>query len=121
MDYEDTVKHYQKKLGLDKDNAVDRTVQQGKKPNLHKKTPKKIRKKKNYIDRLILKEKDIDESENLGEDILIDKDTNQNGELNGSSQNINPILLRNINSLKKMAKSQGLSTKELINLFRDEF
>lgn len=121
MDYDDTVKHYQKKLGLDKDNAVDRTVQQGKKPNLHKKTPKKIRKKKNYIDRLILKEKDIDESENLGEDILLDKGDKVTGELNNSSQNINPILLRNINSLKKMAKNQGISTKELINLFRNEF
>lgn len=121
MDYDDTVKHYQKKLGLDKDNAVDRTVQQGKKPNLHKKTPKKIRKKKNYIDRLILKEKDIDESENLGEDILLDKGDKITGELNDSLQNINPILLRNINSLKKMAKSQGISTKELINLFRNEF
>jgi hypothetical protein len=121
MDYEDTVKHYEKKLGLDKEDAIDRAVQQGKKPNLHKKTPKKISKKKNYIDRLILKEKDIDESENLGEDILIDKDENQNGELNDSLSKVSPILLRNINSLKKMAKSQGLSTKELINLFRNEF
>jgi hypothetical protein len=121
MDYEETVKHYQKELGLDKDSAIERAVQQGKKPNLHKKTPKKISKKKNYIDRLILKEKDIDESENLGEDILIDKDENQNGELNDSLSKVSPILLRNINSLKKMAKSQGLSTKELINLFRNEF
>jgi hypothetical protein len=121
MDYENTVKHYEKKLGLDKEDAIDRAVQQGKKPNLHKKTPKKISKKKNYIDRLILKEKDIDESENLGEDILIDKDENQNGELNDSLSKVSPILLRNINSLKKMAKSQGLSTKELINLFRNEF
>jgi hypothetical protein len=121
MDFKDTVKHYEKKLGLDKEDAIDRAVQQGKKPNLHKKTPKKISKKKNYIDRLILKEKDIDESENLGEDILIDKDENQNGELNDSLSKVNPILLRNINSLKKMAKSQGLSTKELINLFRNEF
>jgi hypothetical protein len=121
MDYDDTVKHYQKKLGLDKDASIGRAVQQGKKPNLHKRTPKKIRKKKNYIDRLILKEKDIDESENLGEDILIDKDANQNGELNDGTSNVNPILLRNINSLKKMAKSQGISTKELMNLFRNEF
>ncbi len=121
MDYDETVKHYQKKLGLDKDSAIERAIQQGKKPNLHKKTPKKISNKKNYIDRLILKEKDIDESENLGEDILIDKDSKHNGELKDSSSKVNPILLRNINSLKKMAKSQGISTKELMNLFRNEF
>jgi len=121
MDYKDTVKYYQKELKLDKDSAEERAIQQGKKPNLHKKTPKKISKKKNYIDRLILKEKDIDESENLGEDILIDKDSKHNGELKDSSSNVNPILLRNINSLKRMAKSQGISTKELMNLFRNEF
>jgi hypothetical protein len=57
----------------------------------------------------------------LGEDILLDKGDEVSGELNDGSQNINPILLRNINSLKKMAKSQGISTKELINLFRNEF
>ena len=117
MDYKDTVKYYQKELKLDKDSAEERAIQQGKKPNLHKKTPKKISKKKNYIDRLILKEKDIDESENLGEDILVDKVKDE--EIKNS--NINPILLRNINSLKKMAKSQGISTKELMNLFRNEF
>ena len=121
MDYKETVDYFEKKLGLDKDAAIERAVQQGKKPNLQKRAPKDIKNKKNFIDRLILKEKDIDESENLGEDILIDKDANQNGELNDGTSNVNPILLRNINSLKKMAKSQGISTKELMNLFRNEF
>ncbi len=121
MDYKDTVKHYEKKLGLDKEDAIDRAIQQGKKPNLHKKTPKKIRKKKNYIDRLILKEKDIDESENLGEDILLDKGSKNDGELKDSNSTINPILLRNIHSIKKLAKRQGLSNKDLIDLFRNEF
>jgi hypothetical protein len=109
MDYDETVKHYEKKLGLDKEAAIERAIQQGKKPNLHKKTPKKIKDKKNYIDRLILKEKGIDENENLGEDILIDKNKTPNS-----------LLLRNINALKKMAKKQGLSTKELMDLFRNE-
>ena len=112
MDYNDTVKHYQKELGLDKDAAIERAIQQGKKPNLHKRTPKNIKKKKNFIDRLILKEKGIDESESLGEDIVLDKD--------GSDKDLNPILIRNINSIKNMAKKQGLSTKQLLALFKDE-
>ena len=112
MDYNDTVKHYQKELGLDKDASIERAIQQGKKPNLHKRTPKNIKKKKNFIDRLILKEKGIDESESLGEDIVLDKD--------GSDKNLNPILIRNINSIKNMAKKQGLSTKQLLALFKDE-
>ena len=56
MDYKDTVKYYQKELDMDKDSAIERTVQQGKKPNLQKRAPKNIKKKKNFIDRLILKE-----------------------------------------------------------------
>jgi hypothetical protein len=112
MDYNDTVKHYQKELGLDKDASIERATQQGKKPNLHKRTPKNIKKKKNFIDRLILKEKGIDESESLGEDIVLDKD--------GSDKDLNPILIRNINSIKNMAKKQGLSTKQLLALFKDE-
>jgi len=120
MDYDDTVKHYQKKLKLDKDSAEDRAIQQGKKPNLHKRTPKKIKKKKNFIDRLILKEKDIDENENLGEDIILDKERTPKGELTNNLKNINPLLVRNIKSLKKMAKENGITIQELIKLLKNE-
>jgi hypothetical protein len=120
MDYKETVKHYQKTLGLDKDSAEERTIQQGKKPNLHKRTPKKIKKKKNFIDRLILKEKGLDENENLGEDIVLDKEGSHTGELNDNLNNINPLLLRNIKSIKKMAKENGVSIQELIRLLKNE-
>jgi hypothetical protein len=116
MDYKDTVKYFQKKLGLDKEDAVDRAKQQGKKPNLQKRSPKKIKKKKNFIDRLILKEKEIEESEEVREDKLIDKEGNQNAELLDSDS----VLKRNIMSLKKMAKKQGISTQQLIKLLNNE-
>ena len=116
MDYDDTVKHYEKKLGLDKEDAEDRAIQQGKKPNLSKRTPSKIKKKKNFIDRLILKEKEIEESEDVREDKLLDKDGDKSTELLDS----NSILKRNIMSLKKMAKQNGITTQQLINLLKDE-
>ena len=115
MDYDETVKYFQKKLGLDKDAAIERTIQQGKKPNLVKRAPKKIKDKKNFIDRLILKEKDIDESEKLGEDILVDKDGNNTEILDNTS-----ILKRNLHSLKKMAEKQGISVKQLIDMLENE-
>jgi hypothetical protein len=115
MDYDETVKYFQKKLGLDKEAAIERTVQQGKKPNLVKRAPKKIKDKKNFIDRLILKEKDIDESEKLGEDILVDKDGNNTEILDNTS-----ILKRNLHSLKKMAEKQGISVKQLIDMLENE-
>lgn len=115
MDYEDTVKHYQKKLGLDKEDAIDRAIQQGKKPKLHKKTPDKIKKKKNFIDRLILKEKDIDDTDESIEEILLKKGSES---INDSSQM--KIIKRNIMSLKKMAKNAGVGTKQLINMLGSE-
>jgi hypothetical protein len=118
MDYDETVRYFQKKLGLDKESAIERTVQQGKKPKLHKKTPKRISKLKNYIDRLILKEKEIDESE-IAEDILVDKTKSEF--LNKKESNdIDKIILKNITSLKKMARSQGITTQQLIRLISRE-
>jgi hypothetical protein len=112
MDYKNTVKYYQKELKLDKDSAEERAVQQGKKPNLQKRAPKKIKSKKNFIDRLILKEKGIDENEDIIEDVLLDKEKN--------NDNINPILLKNVNSIKRMAKKQGISIQKLITLIKNE-
>lgn len=112
MDYKETVNYYQDELGLDKEAAEERAIQQGKKPNLQKRTPKKIKKKKNFIDRLILKEKGIEENEDIIEDVLLDKEKN--------NDNINPILLKNVNAIKRMAKKQGISIQKLITLIKNE-
>jgi hypothetical protein len=119
MDFKDTVKHYEKKLGLDKEDAVDRAVQQGKKPNLHKKVSKKIKDKKNFIDRLILKEKGLDEIEEIGEDIIIDRNPKDMGN-NLKKSDIHPLLVRNLNQIKKMAKQNGISMQDLIKILKDE-
>lgn len=119
MDYEDTVKHYQKKLGLDKEAAIQRAKQQGKKLGLDRKTPKNIKKKKNFIDRLILKEKGVDESEDIIEDVLLDKGSYRK-DISIKKDDINPLLLRNIRSLKRMAKDNGLSLQQLIKMIKDE-
>lgn len=114
MDYKQTVNYYQKKLGLNKKDSIERTVQQGKKLNLNKRTPKKIKNKKNFVDRLILKEKGIDENKDIIEDlVLTNKSDNENIE-------INDILKKNILSLKNMAKKQGLPLSHLIKLFKNE-
>lgn len=116
MDYDETVEYYQKKLKLDKDAAIDRTIQQGKKPKLHKKTPKKISKKKNYIDRLILKEKGVDDTDEIIEDILFSK---KEKSLSDNSAKMN-LIKRNAMALKKMAEKEGVSTKQLIDLLGGE-
>ena len=116
MNYKDTVKYYKDELKLDKDSAKERTLQQGKKPNLQKRVPKNIKKKKNFIDRLILKEKGIDENEDIIEDKLLTNKDNET-ELNDEVSN---ILKKNVSSLKSMAKKQGMSINQLIKLIQDE-
>lgn len=113
-DYDETVKYYQKELGLDKDAAIDRATQQGKKPNLVKRVPKKIKGKKNFIDRLILKEKGLDE------DIFVKKDGEDDLKPKLDKTKINPLLLRNIRQLKKFARENGVSVSELIRLLKNE-
>lgn len=109
MDYKDTVKYYQKELDLDKDSAIDRAVQQGKKPNLQKRAPKNIKKKKNFIDRLILKEKEIEE------DVVVNKTSVS--DINKPSSS---IIKKNIQALKSMAEKEGLSVNDLIRLLKNE-
>jgi hypothetical protein len=116
LDYKDTVKYYQKKLGMDKESAEERTVQQGKKPNLQKRAPKKIKQKKNFIDRLILKEKGLDENEDIIEDILLNKSFSNND----VESKPNNVLIKNIKSLKRMANKQGISVEKLLKLIKDE-
>ena len=110
MNYKDTVKYYKDELGLDKDSAEERTVQQGKKPNLHKRVPKKIKNKKNFIDRLILKEKGLDE------DIILNKQPKDHK----NNEVIDSLLKRNLKQIKTMASQNGLSTQDIIRLLNDE-
>jgi hypothetical protein len=117
LNYDETVEYFQKKLGLEKEAAIERTVQQGKKPNLIKRAPKKIKNKKNFIDRLILKEKGIDENEDIIEDMVLSSRGDELAELN---DDMSKILKKNISSLKNMAKKQGLSINHLIKLLKDE-
>lgn len=109
MDYDETVNYYKKELDLDKDSAIERAVQQGKKPNLHKRAPKRIKKKKNFIDRLILKEKEIEE------DMLVNKSS-----VSDIDKPASKIIKKNLQSLKSMAEKEGLSVNDLIRLLKDE-
>lgn len=119
MDAEDTIDYYQDKLELDKNSAVQRATQQGKKVGRDKRTPKSIKNKKNFIDRLILKEKEIEEGD-IYEDILLDKEPNDQDSIQKKLSDIHPLLIRNIKLIKKMAKENQISVKELLMLIKNE-
>jgi hypothetical protein len=65
-----------------------------------------------------LKEKEIDESE-IAEDVLVDK-TKSNFLNKREVNDVDKIILKNITSLKKMARSQGITTQQLIRLISRE-
>jgi hypothetical protein len=101
---DETIKFFEKKF-KDKEKAKDRGAELGRKKGMDKKTPKKIKNKDNFIDRMIIKEKGVDD---LSEDKLIHKKEFSN------------ILKKNAKSLKNMADKQGVSLQDLIDLLKDE-
>lgn len=115
LDAKETIKFFQKKLDLDKKSAIKRTRQQGKDPKLVKKAPKRLKKLKNFIDRLILKELD----EDISEDVLVKKPKSDN-DISDKEKNVSPLLKRNLKSLKSMAEKLGVSKQELIKMIKDE-
>ena len=113
MDAKETLKYFKDELEMDNDSAEKRVDDEfGKSPERDKKSPYKN--KKGFVGRPILKELEMDE------DLLIPKDTDDQTEKRKIRDLINPLLLRNIKSIKKLAKDQGISVKELIQMLKDE-
>ena len=113
MDAKETLKYFKDELEMDDDSAEKRVDDEfGKSPERDKKSPYKN--KKGFVGRPILKELEMDE------ELLIPKDTDDQTEKRKIRDLINPLLLRNIKSIKKLAKDQGISVKELIQMLKDE-
>ena len=117
LNFDDTLKHYKKELSLDNEKALERKIKQGKKKELskRKKTPAEIKKKKGFIDTLIIKELEDD----IKEDTIFKKDDRDN-DLNKKVKEINPLLLKNIRAIKKMAEKMGVPLSELIKALKNE-
>jgi len=113
MDAKETLKYFKDELEMDDDSAEKRVDDEfGKSPERDKKS--QYKNKKGFVGRPILKELEMDE------DLLIPKDTDDQTEKRKIRDLINPLLLRNIKSIKKLAKDQGISVKELIQMLKDE-
>lgn len=114
MDAKETLDYFKDELGMDDKKAEVRVDDEfGKSPERDKKS--KFKNKKGFIGRPILKEKEIDE------DVLLNKEKEENNTEKGKLKDlINPLLIRNIRSLKKMAKEHGVSIRDLMQMLKDE-
>ena len=113
MDAKETLKYFKDELEMDDESAQERVDNEfGKSTERDRKSP--FKNKKGFVGRPILKELEIDE------DLLIPKDTDDQTEKRKIKDLINPLLLRNIKSIKKLAKEHGITVKELIQMLKDE-
>jgi len=116
MDFKNSVKKL-KDMGVD--NAVERTKQFGK--------IKGVKPKKDKRGRLVLKqrlaEKDsIEEQQKqkmvkMVEDMLAKK-SKDNSDVMSKDEPINKILVKNLQSIKKLAEKEGISINKLINILK---
>jgi hypothetical protein len=124
-----TFEKFFKEFELPAEEAAERTRQQGKEPDPreHKKklkrVPKKIRKKKNYIDTLTLVERRKIEEERkekmrkMVEDMVLGKKSNDK-EVNKKNSAMSKLLTKNLESIKKIADKEGISVSELIKILK---
>jgi len=124
----ETFKTFVKELGLDKEEAADRTRQQGKEPDAKKhrrkleQVPKKIKKQKGFIDRMTISEKENLEEEKkammkkMVEDIVLKK---KSGDKEVSKKTgLSKILMKNLENIKKLADKEGIEINDLVKILK---
>lgn len=125
----ETFKTFVKELGLDKQEAAERTRQQGKEPDpkKHRKkleqVPKKIKKQKGFIDRMTISEKEelqkIKKQQvvDMVEDIVLGK-KNSDKEVGKKKNVMSKLLMKNLENIKKIADKEGLELNDLIKILK---
>ena len=125
----ETFEKFYKDFELPAEEAAERTRQQGKEPDSRehrkklKRVPKKIKKKKNYIDTLTLIERRKLEEERkekmrkMVEDMVLGKKSNDK-EVSKKGSAMSKLLTKNLESIKKIAEKEGISVTELIKILK---
>lgn len=119
MDGKKTFKFLQDKMGLDPDDAAQRTKQFGKDytGKRTKKAPKKLRKDPNFIDRMTLSEMGRKKMVRMIEEIVKNKNEERK-QTNNNEKAISSFLEKNLNSIKKIAEKEGIPLNKLISYLK---
>jgi hypothetical protein len=120
FDGKKTYKYLINKMGMEPEEAVDRTKQFGKDPSGKRtqKAPRKIRKQKGFIDRMTLSEIEKAKMIKMVEDILMNK--SKDSEITEKDSKVSKVIKKNIDALKKMAEKEGLTMSQLFKMFKSE-
>ena len=109
MTADETIEYLEKEFGMDSDKAKERALEMGKSEERDEKSQYKD--EKNFVGRPVLQEKE------LGEDMLTNRSINLDIQSNGKASD---ILIRNAKALKKLAKKEGVSIRELFKMISSE-
>jgi hypothetical protein len=121
MDGKNTYKYLVNKMGMTPEDAKERTEQFGKDYTGRRaqNTPKKIRDKKGFIDRMTLSEIGRQKMIKVIDEILLSK-KNRDGEIGEKEDKVSKIIKKNIDSIKKMADKDGITINQLIKMLKSE-
>jgi hypothetical protein len=122
MDGKDTFEYLVGKMGMEPDDAEDRTKQQGKDPSGKKDKKSKYYKDKNFITRATLSEIQKQKAIKMVEDLLTKKNSDNSEvgkKVNADSIDELPLLIRrNLKSLLKHVEKHGFSKEDIIKLIK---
>ena len=122
MDGKDTFEYLVGKMGMEPDDAEDRTKQQGKDPSGKKDKKSKYYKEKNFITRATLSEIQKQKAIKMVEDLLTKKNSDNSEvgkKVNADSIDELPLLIRrNLKSLLKHVEKHGFSKEAIIKLIK---
>lgn len=120
MDGEETFKYLVKKMGMDPDEAKERTKQKGQDPTGEKDKKSKYYKDPNFITRATLSEIQKQKAIKVVEDILTKKKNSDSADINKKDIDVSRMLKRNLSVLKKQAEKEGVSISELVKMLKSE-
>ena len=120
MDGEETFKYLVKKMGMEPDEAKERTKQKGQDPTGDKDKKSPYYKDKNFITRATLSEIQKQKMIKVVEDILMNKKNSDNSEVGKKDLETSKVLKNNISALKKQAEKEGVTLSDLLKMFKSE-
>jgi hypothetical protein len=118
MDGPETYKYFVKELGMEKDDAKERVKQQGKDWTGKKDDKSEYSDDPNFITRATLSEIQKQKAIKMVEDLLANKKSSGDGDVNEKNVDDFKILKRNIANLKKQAEKQGIEVDQLIKFLK---
>ena len=125
LDGKETYEFLVKDMGMEPDEAKERTKQQGKDPSGKKDKKSEYYEDPNFITRATLSEIQKQKAIKVVEDMLAKKKDSNSADVGKKDKpkdldNLSPVLKKNLHSLMKQAEKHGFSKKDLIKIIQGE-